>query len=260
MPARAANGQVIVVGTNPAALDANGQPVIPFWEDVTVVAGSRIFGMTCNLPGDPGTSHNCREDLNSTRYEVDALRMAAGFEGDLFGSDNWHYTADYVYASNGENDTTFGSAFSMPNLRAGLAGFGGSGCIAPSNDPLLTGTIRPGTGNCQFFNIFGTSVTTTPGSLIANTQDMVTYITAQDWALFEIHVGGDRLHRLGRCVLAARRQGRPRDRRPAPHRRLVGRLPGAAERGTERPAGALLRQGRGPVVATRCSPKSVFHW
>ena len=33
------------------------------------------------------------------------------------------------YASNGENDTTFGSAFSMPNLRAGLAGFGGSGCL-----------------------------------------------------------------------------------------------------------------------------------
>jgi iron complex outermembrane recepter protein len=185
VPARAANGQVIVVGTNPAALDANGQQVIPFWEDVTVFAGSRIFGMTCNLPGDPSTSHNCREDINSTRYQVDALRMMAGFDGDFFGSDNWHYTADYIYASNGENDTTFGSAFSMPNLRAGLAGFGGSGCNSPSNDPLLTGTIRPGSGNCRFFNIFGTSVTTTPGSLIANTEDMVTYITAQDWQQFK---------------------------------------------------------------------------
>ncbi|MEP7314295.1 MAG: TonB-dependent receptor plug domain-containing protein, partial [Pseudomonadota bacterium] len=36
LPARAANGSVIVVGTNAAALGANGLPVVPFWEDVTV--------------------------------------------------------------------------------------------------------------------------------------------------------------------------------------------------------------------------------
>ena len=104
-PRAARMAQVIVVGTDPNALGANGLPVVPFWEDVTVVAGSRIFGMTCNLPGDPSTSHNCRNDLNSTRYQVDALRFVGGFEGKLFGSDTWRYTTSYVYAINGEDDT-----------------------------------------------------------------------------------------------------------------------------------------------------------
>ncbi|MEP7311702.1 MAG: TonB-dependent receptor, partial [Pseudomonadota bacterium] len=167
------------------ALGANGLPVVPFWEDVTVFAGSRIFGLNCNLPGDPATTHNCRYDLNPTRYQTDSQRLAFGFDGNLFGSDNWHYTSSYVYAINSEDDSTFGSAFSMPALRAGLAGFGGSGCISPSNDPLQAGNIRPGSGSCQFFNVFGTSVTTTPGSAIANTADMVRYITAQDWQRFE---------------------------------------------------------------------------
>jgi outer membrane receptor for ferrienterochelin and colicin len=182
LPARNAAGQVIVVGTDPNAVAA-GQPVVPFWEDVTVVAGSRIFGLNCNLAGDPTSTHNCREELNSTRYAVDAQRYVAGLEGNLFGG-AWHYNASYLLAVNGENDTTFGSAFSMPNLRAGLAGFGGSGCLTSSNDPLQAGTIRPGSGNCRFFNIFGTSVTT-PTPLLSNTADMVTYITAQDWQRYE---------------------------------------------------------------------------
>lgn len=185
LPARSATGQVIVVGTDPNALGANGLPVVPFWEDVTVFNGSRIFGLTCNLPGDPGTTYNCRNDINSTRYHVDAQRFMGGLEGKLFGSDTWRYQASYLLAINGEDDTTFGSSFSMPNLRAGLAGFGGAGCLTPSLDPLQSGTIRPGSGNCQFFNIFGSSVTTTPGSQLANNQAMIEYITAQDWQRFE---------------------------------------------------------------------------
>jgi outer membrane receptor protein involved in Fe transport len=183
LPARSATGQVIVVGTDPNAV-AGGLPVVPFWEDVTVFAGSRIFGLNCNLPGNPATTYNCRNDLNSTRYHVDAQRYVAGLEGDVFGG-NWHYNASYLLAVNNENDTTFGSSFSMPALRAGLAGYGGSGCLSPSNDPLQAGTIRPGAGACRFFNIFGSSVTTTPGSLLSNTADMITYITAQDWQRFE---------------------------------------------------------------------------
>jgi outer membrane receptor for ferrienterochelin and colicin len=186
LPARNAAGQVIVTGTNPAAIGANGLPVVPFWEDVTVVAGSRIFGLGCNLPGDPATTHNCRNELNPTRYQVDSMRLMAGFEGALFASDNWHYTASYVRSENDEDDSTFGSSFSMPNLRAALAGFGGPGCLSPSLDPLTTGTVRPGSGSCQFFNLFGTSVTTTPGSALANTPDMITYITAQDWARYAV--------------------------------------------------------------------------
>ncbi|HEU4625108.1 MAG TPA: TonB-dependent receptor [Steroidobacteraceae bacterium] len=185
LPARDASGRVIVAGTDPNAVGSNGLPVVPFWEDVTVANGSRIFGLNCNLPGDPTTTRNCRETYNTTRYEVNANRFLGGFEGDLFGGDNWHYTVSYLYAENNENDTTFGSSFSMPALRAALAGFGGSGCLSPSNDPLQSGSVRPGSGNCQFFNIFGSSVTTSPGSLLANTPDMVLYVTAQDWQRFK---------------------------------------------------------------------------
>jgi iron complex outermembrane receptor protein len=164
---------------------ANGLPVVPFWEDVTVANGSRIFGLNCNLPGDPTATENCRDTYNTTRYEVSANRFVGGLEGDLFGRTNWHYTASYLYAETDEDDTTFGSSFSMPALRAGLAGFGGSGCLTSSNDPLQAGAVRPGSGNCQFFNIFGSSVTTSPGSLLANTPDMVLYVTGQDWQRFK---------------------------------------------------------------------------
>lgn len=186
LPARNEAGQVIVVGTDPGAVGANGLPVVPFWEDVSIVNGSRIFGLNCNLPGDPAARFNCRHVLNPTRYEVDSMRFMGGFEGALFGSDNWNYTASYVHAINNEDDSTFGSSFSMPNLRAALAGFGGPGCLTPSNDPLQSGTIRPGSGSCDFFNIFGTSVTTSDGTLLANTPGMIDWITAQDWQRFQI--------------------------------------------------------------------------
>ena len=177
VPARAANGAVIVTGTDPTT-------GIPFWEDVTIAAGSRIFGLTCNLPGDPATTENCRNTINETRYAVDAQRYVGGFEGELGG--DWNFQAAYTHSINGEDDSTLGSAFSMPALRAALAGYGGDGCNANGGviDPLLT-TARPGQGNCQFFNIFGTSVTTTAGSPIANNEGMVRYITAQDCSRFQ---------------------------------------------------------------------------
>jgi outer membrane receptor for ferrienterochelin and colicin len=152
---------------------------IPFWEDVTIAAGSRILGLNCNMSGDPASSHNCRTDINSTRYEVDTFRLSTGFEGELWG--DWNYQTAYTYSSNKEDDTTLGSAFSMPALRAGLTGFGGSGCLTPSLDPLQSGTIRPGQGQCQFFNMFANSVTAPSGSNLTNTADMVMYVTAQDW-------------------------------------------------------------------------------
>jgi outer membrane receptor protein involved in Fe transport len=184
LPARDGSGRVIVVGTDPNALGANGLPVVPFWEDTTLVAGSRIFGLNCNLPGDPASTDNCRQHLDPTRYEVNMMRFALGVEGELFGGDNWHYSSSYVWASNEEDDTTFASGFSMPNLRAALAGYGGPGCLTTSIDPLTAGASAPGAGTCQFLNVFGTSVTTTPGSLLANTVDMVHYVTAQDWQRF----------------------------------------------------------------------------
>jgi outer membrane receptor protein involved in Fe transport len=184
LPARNAAGQVIVAGTDPNAV-ANGLPVVPFWEDVTVFNGSRLWGLNCGLVGDPQTKTPCRDYFDPTRYQVDAQRFVAGVEGDLFGSSTWHYTVSAVYAHNAEDDTTFASSFSMPNLRAALAGFGGPGCLTPSNDPLQAGTIRPGSGACQFLNLFGTAVTTTPGSAIANTPEIIRYVNAMDWQRFD---------------------------------------------------------------------------
>src|SRR4029079_1854082 len=97
--------------------------------------------------------------------------------------------ASCVCSSNSENATTFASSFAMPALRAALAGFGGAGCLTTSNDPLQSGTIRPGQGACQFLNVFGNSVTSAPGSSRANTRDMVEYVTAQDWLHFLSETG-----------------------------------------------------------------------
>jgi outer membrane receptor protein involved in Fe transport len=184
LPARDAAGQVIVAGTDPNAI-VNGMSVVPFWEDVNIFAGSRLWGLNCGLVGDPHTTTACRDYFDPTRYQVDTQRFAAGVEGDLFGSKTWHYTVSGVYAMNSEDDTTFASSFSMPALRAALAGYGGPGCLTPSNDPLQAGTIRPGSGACQFFNPFGTAVTTTAGSPIANTPDIIRYINAMDWQRFD---------------------------------------------------------------------------
>jgi len=184
LPARDAAGRVIVAGTDPAAT-ANGMPVVPFWEDVTVFNGSRLWGLNCGLVGDPRTRTPCRDYFDPTRYQVDAQRFAAGVEGDLFGGDRWHYMVSGVYAMNSEDDTTFASSFSMPALRAALAGYGGPGCLTPSNDPLQAGSIRPGSGSCQFLNMFGTSVITTPGSLVANSPEVIRYVNAMDWQRFD---------------------------------------------------------------------------
>ena len=184
LPARNANGQVIVAGTDPNAV-VGGQPVVPFWEDVTVFNGSRLWGLNCGLVGDAKTTTACRDDFDPTRYHVDAQRFVAGVEGDLFGSDLWHYTASGVYAVNSEDDTTFASSFSMPALRAALAGYGGPGCLTPSNDPLQAGATRPGSGACQFLNMFGTSVITTAGSPLANTPEVIRYVNAMDWQRFD---------------------------------------------------------------------------
>jgi len=182
IPRRDAAGAVMlnagldnIVGT---ADDAIGG--VPFWEDATLFAGSRIFGLNCNLPGDPAAPYNCRNEINRTRYAVDTFRIATGFEGELWK--DWRYETAYTFSSNNEDNTTLGASFSMPALRAALAGFGGNGCLTGSNDPLLSGAVRPGQGSCQFLNVFGNSVTTSPGTPLANTESIVNYVTAQDWS------------------------------------------------------------------------------
>ncbi len=132
-----------------------------------------------------------------------------------------------MYAGNNEGDTTFASSFSMPNLRSALAGFGGPGCLTPSNDPTQSGTIVPGTGACQFLNVFGTSVTTTPGSCSPTRPEMVRYVNAMDWQRFEAGRRDFRPRGVERPVRPARWQCRHRRGRPASARYLVCGLPGA---------------------------------
>jgi len=183
VPARDASGAVLLnagpdgfVGT---ADDAEGG--VPFWEDVTIQPGSRIFGLNCNLPGDPATRHNCRNQINMTRAAIDNLRWAIGLEGRL--SNGWSYRAAGSWSVNNEDQTALGSTFSMPALRAALAGYGGAGCRAATSDPLLSGRV-PGTAGCSFFNIFGNSVTARPGSPTANTVDTGLFVSALDWSRF----------------------------------------------------------------------------
>ncbi len=184
VPARDASGVVLLnagadgmVGT---ADDAQGG--VPFWEDVTIQPGSRIFGLNCNLPGDPASRRNCRNQINMTRAAVDNLRWAAGLEGRL--ARDWRYRAAATWSVNNEAQTALGSTFSMPALRAALAGYGGAGCRVSSADPLQSGRV-PGSAGCSFFNIFGNSVTAQPGSPAANTVETGLFVSALDWSRFE---------------------------------------------------------------------------
>ena len=54
-----------------------------------------------------------------------------------------------------------------------LPAIGGSGMPDAVERSAASGTVAPGQRHLPFFNIFGSSVTTTPGSLLANTTDMV---------------------------------------------------------------------------------------
>lgn len=183
LPQRDASGAVVLNlgadGIAGTADDAVGGT--PFWEDVFVAPGSRIFGLSCNLPGDPASRRNCRNEINMTRAAVDALRWSGSLAGSLAG--DWTWQAAFTYADNREDQTAFGSSFSMPALRAALAGFGGAGCRATGSDPLRP-TVAPGTAGCEFFNIFGNSVTSSTGSPRGNTRAIGEYVSAMDWSRF----------------------------------------------------------------------------
>ncbi len=80
LPARNAAGQVIVAGTDPNAV-ANGMAVVPFWEDVTVFNGSRLWGLNCGLVGDPKTTTPCRDYFDPTRYPGRCPALRGGRRG-----------------------------------------------------------------------------------------------------------------------------------------------------------------------------------
>ena len=115
------------------------------------------------------------------------MRLMGGFEGKLFGSDNWHYTGSFVHAVNSEDDSTFGSSFSMPNLRAGLAGL--RRIRVPAHRPTIRcSPERSVRARARASSSTSSAARSRPhrARALSNTADMITYITAQDWQKFEV--------------------------------------------------------------------------
>ena len=234
--------QVIVVGTDPNALGANGLPVVPFWEDVHAwsrqphlrhdlqpARQSRHHRTTAAATSNP---HPLRGGCAALRRRLRGQASSAATPGTT--------TPATCYAINGEDDTTFGSAFSMPNLRAGPCRLRRLRLPDAIQRSAAVRDHPPGQpATADFFNIFGTSVTTTPGSLLANTHRHGHLHHRAGLAALRDQGAGDRLRRLRRAVQTCRpaRVGVAIGG-AASQGRLVGRLSGAAERGPERPAGA----------------------
>jgi iron complex outermembrane recepter protein len=184
IPARAANGTVMlnlgVDGIPGTADDAVGG--VPFWEDISIAAGSRIIGHHCGLPGQDPTKYPpkiCAElSQNESTYLDDIVSVVGGFEGDIVGS--WQYDAAFTY-NNYEERSKLSSDFWVTGLRRALYGYGGGLCNAQSLDALATGQPLPGTTGCEFFNPFGSAISATPGSALANTMEGVEYVSPPMW-------------------------------------------------------------------------------
>ena len=154
VPARDANGKVIVTGTNAA----NG---IPFWEDVTYAG--RVITSQGGLPTGGTVQPGVFARSNPVHSTNDVLRISGGFEGKI--ANHWDWQAYLTYSSNEQSN---GTNDILPNeLRLALAGFGGANC-----NPQ---TGKAGVGPCQYFNPLIGSAFAAPGSGAANTQETIDF-------------------------------------------------------------------------------------
>ena len=84
-------------------------------------------------------------------FSDETYRVVAGAEGDLLDS-GWNYTAAYTFSRDNRNAQ-------VPDQIASRLDFALNGLGGPDCNPL-SGT--PGQGGCQYYNPFGTSLSTVP--------------------------------------------------------------------------------------------------
>lgn len=155
-PARDANGNVIVTGTNPAG-------GIPFWEDVAFAG--RVILSQGGLPTGGSLIPGEYAHANPTTDTDDVFRVSLGFEGTLPLRDGFNWSAFYTRATY-DSDQEVRDVLPI-QLRQALAGYAGNNC-----NPL---TNAPGEGPCSYFNPFISSALVSSGDPAANTQETIDY-------------------------------------------------------------------------------------
>jgi outer membrane receptor protein involved in Fe transport len=132
------------------AADHPGNPY-----DVDVLWRGRVVGNNGLTPGD-------NRALGT--FGDDTYRASLGLTGDLF-STGWDYATHFTFS----RDDRYQQVPDQigQNLNLALAGLGGPDC------DLINGT--PGVGDCQYYNPFGSSLTTQP-----NDPDLIDYLTLTD--------------------------------------------------------------------------------
>lgn len=121
---------------------AGSHPNNPF--GVPVVALYRPIGDGTGEPGGQRVENTV--DSVTTRFVM-------GAEGSI-GDTSWTYDVSYMFSENSVDST--GNDQVTSRLAAALAGFGGLGCNVAAG--------VPGANGCEYFNPFGTSLTSAPNS------------------------------------------------------------------------------------------------
>lgn len=129
---------------------------------------ANVFGVDAIYFGRPFADDGLApgENRNINNFDDTTYRVMTGARGIIPGTADWTWELAYQYSANQRQYTlrdTVGSAF-----RLALQGLGGNGC-----NPL-TGT--PGEGPCEYFNPFGTRLTTMP-----NSDAIVDFITTDNF-------------------------------------------------------------------------------
>jgi outer membrane receptor protein involved in Fe transport len=120
----------------------------------------RAFGDGDGAPGSGATP--VFADHETTRVVLEATGE--------FLSSAWEYNVAYTYSRNKLVDSQPDQSESR--LRRALAGFGGADCDAVSGNP--------GTGECLYFNPFGTALDALPGDPDYNTPEVIHFINSEN--------------------------------------------------------------------------------
>jgi hypothetical protein len=104
-------------------------------------------------------------EADITRFDSETQRLAGGLSGDI-GS-TWNWRTNFTQS---RNDYSVRQEDTLANqFQRALVGLGGSEC---TGEPGVD--VFPGTGPCEYFNPFGSSLT---GTGTTNTPEMFDYIT-----------------------------------------------------------------------------------
>jgi iron complex outermembrane recepter protein len=146
---------------------------VPFWEDVGY--SGRTVGSQGGLPtgGTWGVKDYVRN--RPTLHYSDISRFGLVLDGDL--NDVWHWESGLTLSKYKAHSNFIRNDTNVPEFKAALIGYGGLGC-----NPAVS---APGAGLCSFFNPFGSNVFATPGSILANTQEMIDRVQPALWDNYE---------------------------------------------------------------------------